>query len=195
MTFYQSLSVALALGLPWLLGSLWLRWLPRGPGATLVQLSYGYLLGTIATGLVIRAVDGLGLPLNFALLAAIVFGLALLGVLLPTRHRAAATTLPVSRWRDQTGWQKWLFVLLAALIALRFASGAAELALRPLYAWDAWTTWILRAKVWFASGELVGFIAPSRMAGERRHRPSCRRRLGLSAGRIADTAVDDARPK
>jgi hypothetical protein len=59
-------------------------------------------------------------------------------------------------------WPQILFVLLLAWLGLRFASLALEVWWRPLYPWDAWSTWTVRSRVWSELGQLASFVDPQR---------------------------------
>lgn len=62
--------------------------------------------------------------------------------------------------RDPSGWTWLLIVLLSFWLGLRLTMVALELWWQPLFPWDAWTTWALRARVWTELQALVPFIAP-----------------------------------
>lgn len=51
-------------------------------------------------------------------------------------------------------------IVLMALILLRFGLMLPELAMRPVFAWDAWMNWVPRAVVWFHHAELTPFVLP-----------------------------------
>jgi len=55
-------------------------------------------------------------------------------------------------------WEKVIVALLLLLIFGRYLFMAQELALKPLYAWDAWMNWVPKAVVWFHHQELVPFV-------------------------------------
>ena len=158
-------GLALAILLPWLAGALATRLLLRGAHVALI-LGYGYVIGQLLVMVLILLWDWLGLspawwPLAglLALLATVLSGLA--GWPLQ-RHASARHMSPANRprmpgltWRDLL----WLLPLLAFL-GLRGSVLLQELALRPLYPWDAWMNWVPRAIVWFEHGSLIPFGAP-----------------------------------
>ncbi|ADE16678.1 conserved hypothetical protein [Nitrosococcus halophilus Nc 4] len=155
------LQLFTALFLPWLLGIAWLRlgWRQTARGTGPLVLGYAYLLGILFTTLVMRLWDAVGLKQAFWPLAGLLLCLTLLGFWMG-RHlpwKEGGHTAP-SITRSQSPWQKGLFALLIALLAIRFASLGLEILWRPLYPWDAWTTWAPRAQVWFALKELVAFV-------------------------------------
>lgn len=47
---------------------------------------------------------------------------------------------------------------LLALVVLRFATLADEAALRPLFAWDAWSAWAVRPKSWILLGRADDYV-------------------------------------
>ena len=162
-------GVALALGLPWLAGTLWVRalWREAPTGTWPLALGYGYLLGLLAATVLLRVQAEFGLPPGFwgpfvvmALLA--VAGGGLVWRRAPVQPPHPNPPPPGGRefWRLELKWQTLLLALLLVWIGLRLAGLALEVWWRPLYPWDAWTTWMVRPKVWAELQQLVPFVAP-----------------------------------
>ncbi|MBK1647751.1 hypothetical protein CKO36_03855 [Rhabdochromatium marinum] len=163
------LALGIALGLPWLTAVLWLQRLfsqPQ-PGRWPMLLGYGYLLGLLLTTLLLRVQAGLGLGLGFwpptlvlSALAALALWLGYKGWRWPAAPiKRAPDTGPLSHTVAQP-WASWLIGLLLLWLGVRVLGLALELWWRPLFPWDAWTTWAVRAQVWVQARELVPFIAP-----------------------------------
>jgi len=148
------MSLVLAIVLPWLLGVVWLR--KSGVSQWPLLLSYGYLIGILFTTLLLRAVDGLGLSLSFALCALVLSGLIIVGI--QQTRTLWQWNGALAPWQHQPLWQNLLFGLVLAVIAVKFYGFAIEIGLRPLYPWDAWTTWGVRPQVWFEFKSLVPFV-------------------------------------
>ncbi|MFU8765666.1 MAG: hypothetical protein ACNA7T_14135 [Haliea sp.] len=151
----QPAGLLVATLLPWIAGSAVLRcWLGPVPGTLL--LGHGYLLGQLLVVLLLLAWDALGLQLAWWPLAAT---LALLSAALwgyswrrhPGHWRPALALAPADLlWLLPLAWFLWS----------RGSVLAEELALRPLFAWDAWMNWVPRAVVWFDHGRLTDFVLP-----------------------------------
>ncbi len=119
-------------------------------------------MGMIATTLIMRLWNVLGMQQRFWPLTGMLAALVLLG----------CWAAPRAAWKDTepgTGvmardrlplWQKLVMGLLLAILAVRFAGSALEIIWRPLYGWDAWMNWAPKAKVWFAHKSLVPFVSP-----------------------------------
>lgn len=146
-----------ALLLPWLLGVTWLRarWLHPVNLNWPTLLGYGYIAGALATTLVMRLLDLLGMRLSFT-------GIALTLVLLIALGAWAGRG---SSWRGTgpdahalTGWERAAFAGLLALIAIRLAGLGLEIAWQPLFPWDAWSQWATKARVWYELGHLAPFV-------------------------------------
>ena len=154
-------SVAMALILPWLTGALWVRALWRDPSAGVwpLALGYGGLLGWLAVTLLLRAQAALGLPLNAVGPVVVMALLAVLGAWRVWRRTARIPVVVSSHWTG-TGWRPLLFGLLLAWLGVRFVYLALEIGWRPLYPWDAWTTWAVQPRVWAELGRLTPFVAP-----------------------------------
>jgi len=135
----------------------------REPGRLPRLLGAGYLVGVLALTLLMRAEAAMGVP----------FGLATIG--LPAAAIAAACAAYAWRrspalaetWRGSLatlrgdasgGFARVAWFALLAWIGLRVALLASEVALRPLYAWDAWSAWATKAKTYFAMRTLVPFV-------------------------------------
>jgi hypothetical protein len=145
--------------LPWLLGVVWLRAPWSGASAVTwpALLGYGYLAGALATTLLMRLLDLLGVRLGFlsigmALLVLISVG-AWLGRKTPWKLEGLGAD-----WRDLGGWRKTAYAILLSLIVVRLAGLGLEIVWRPLFPWDAWTQWATKARVWYELGHLAPFI-------------------------------------
>ncbi|MEP5568791.1 MAG: hypothetical protein ABJN62_13205 [Halioglobus sp.] len=151
--------VVIGLVLPWLTGSAWTYWLTSQssnwhPAAV---LGHGYLLGIFTTTVIMRVFQLAGLQQSFLgtslCLTALAAAAALMIYLKPgqSRIKHAEPRLPE--------WQQAAIFLLLAMIAVRYLTIFQELALRPLFPWDAWMNWAPKAVVWFHYNELVPFAS------------------------------------
>ena len=160
--------VGWALALPWLAGALWLRvwWRGAAPvGLWPLALGYGGLLGLLAATLLVRAQAALGLPLDWVGPSVLLALLAVAGGWLAWRR--TSPPVPVAMQganapQATARWQQLLFGLLLAWLGVRFINLALEVWWRPLYPWDAWTTWAVRPRVWSALGQLAPFVGSQR---------------------------------
>ena len=158
--------VGAALSLPCLAGALWVRagWRATPAGVWPLALGYGYLLGVLAVTLLLRAQAMVGLPLNFVGPMIVLALLALVGGGFAWRrmhHPMEPAPLSIG-WREQPIWQGVLLALLLAWLGWRLLGLAQEIWWRPLYPWDAWTTWTVRPRVWAELRDLVPFVDPQR---------------------------------
>ncbi len=162
-------GVGLALSVPWLAGALWLRalWGEAPAGTWPLALGYGYLLGLLAATVLLRVQAAVGLPPGFWGPFAVMALLAVAGGWLvwrraPVRPPHPNPPPPGGRefWWLGLKWQTLLLALLLVWIGLRLAGLALEVWWRPLYPWDAWTTWMVRPKVWAELQQLAPFVAP-----------------------------------
>lgn len=149
-----------ALFLPWLLGLVWLRvrWLGAGNVAWPALLGYAYLVGTLATTLVMRLLDVLGLRLGFSSIALSLVLLIVLGLMVG--RGAIWRGLHVGAdFRSVSGWGGVVFVVLLELVVIRMAGLGLEVIWQPLFPWDAWSQWATKARVWYELGHLTPFIS------------------------------------
>ncbi|HRD65335.1 MAG TPA: hypothetical protein PKY50_04195 [Candidatus Competibacter sp.] len=162
--------VGLALALPWLTGALWVRgvWRDASAGVWPLALGYGYLLGSLAASLLLRLQAALGFRPSVIGPLSVLAALALMGGWLAWRQARRVDRLDLSAnrlersWCEQPFWQRALFALLLAWLGWRLAGLAQEIWWRPLYPWDAWTTWTVRPRVWSELREWVPFVDPRR---------------------------------
>jgi hypothetical protein len=157
----QTVRLLVALLLPWVVGVTWLLALrsPTRRTSVLQAIAYGHLVGILVLTLIMRAATALGLRWSFIAIAAALGVLLIAGIAvraLPARRSTAANPRPIAL-DDPFAW-RWLAVLASVLLAIRLANLAAEVMLRPLYPWDAWTQWATKAKVWSALHAMVPFI-------------------------------------
>ena len=52
----------------------------------------------------------------------------------------------------------WSFAAICAWLALRYVLLLVDVALQPLYPWDAWIQWATKARVWFELRHIVPFV-------------------------------------
>lgn len=149
----------LALLLPGWCGSLWLRagW-GRGtlPGFWPMALGYGYVLGMLAATLLLRLMDALAIPLNFAIPALLMAAAAGWSAWWVWKTPGQAGTCP-GGGEAPPRWQRWLWVALLAWLAARLAVLALETVWLPLFPWDAWSTWMVRPRAWLEARQLLTF--------------------------------------
>ena len=147
--------------LPWLLGVVWLRvrWLKADEIVWPALLGYGYLAGALATTLVMRLLNLLGMRLG---LLNIALALALLIALGVWAGRGTLWHVPRmgSDWRALTGWHRAAFAGLLGLVVVRLAGLWLEIIWQPLFPWDAWSQWATKARVWYETGHLAPFAPP-----------------------------------
>jgi hypothetical protein len=207
MTLTAWFAVGLSLLLPWLTGTMLMRrlWPAGTPGAWPLALGYGYWLALPAGALALYPLSMLGLRIAFWLLMlgfALVLGWGVRGWR-PPGWGALQSLRPAWNRDARERGSRLLFALLLGWIGLRFTVLALEVWWQPLFPWDAWTTWAVRARVWSELGRLVPFVAPEVWAGagagtvytiEAWHYPSLVSRLALwptlAAGGWNETAAN-----
>ncbi|MBB1127199.1 hypothetical protein [Thiospirillum jenense] len=157
----DTIASIIGLGLPWLFGALVLRLLipvtPLGRGVLIA--GYGYLVGIIASTVLLRALSASGV--GFSLIAVLFTILPLFALLIWANYRwsAAITTPRLSdEWLTLTAWQWVLIIGLCSLIVLRFYHLALEVWWRPLFGWDATMHWATKTRVFTEWQQLMPFV-------------------------------------
>lgn len=156
----------LALLIPWAGGYCWLaaleRHFNRHPAHPARHLGYGLFLG-------LMGLYGL-LAAQSALFDAITFWPTLAALALLTAAGAAALTrarpprIPAARPAPPSQVSRCLFWVLISWLALHLALIAIEILWRPVFPWDAWQTWMYRARIWFESGAFQALDSPEMWA-------------------------------
>lgn len=133
---------------PWLAGFLMPALLLRhGAGRLALSIGSGFLFGALAVYIGLRWVV-VGHSLLLVVLAVASLGSV---VLLHRRHsRDPLFEIPQNVWF-------WLGLL---LIVAHLLLSLLDLLQRPLFPWDAWTTWTYRAKAWFLAGGVKEVVSP-----------------------------------
>ena len=149
-----ALLVPLLCGAPWLRAG-WGRGAPSGFWA--MALGYGYVLGVLAATVLLRLLDALTLPLNFAIPALLMAGTAMGSAW--WAWRTARDSTGTGRIDDEAlpPWQRWLWIALLAWLTVRMITLALEVIWLPLFPWDAWSTWMVRPQAWLAARQLLAF--------------------------------------
>lgn len=167
----SAFELAIAIILPWAAGYAWLAEANQANRECAVfrTIGYGYILGIVFLTAVMRASSIVGLRWSFWGLCAALVVIAITALPLRKQLRArvrAAPAAAVSRSDQSVGdagrdplTLPVLGVIAAVLIAIRFASLASEVLLQPLYAWDSWTQWATKAKVWSALHTMAPFVS------------------------------------
>ncbi len=157
-----ALAIALSIALPWLAGAAAIHaFTRRMPFGGLLAVGYGYLLGALIATVLLRASS----------VAHIAWSLPLLATAMSMLAAGAIWLQRGTVWRESWGgaqatlvaltpFLRVLFAVALALIVIRGAGLALEVAWRPVQPWDAWSHWGTKAKVWFEFRRMVPFVTP-----------------------------------
>ncbi len=161
----DALAVIAGLAMPWALGASLLYAIERegAPGSAAWRWGCGWFVGVFLLTVWMRALSFSGVPLGAASIGIplLLLTAALAGMCLFRSATLRESLREASRVLAGEGlprWQRIAWFALLAWIALRFALLLYEVAVRPLYPWDAWTQWATKARVWFAARAIVPFV-------------------------------------
>jgi hypothetical protein len=178
--------LGLALGLPWVTGVAWIRWILRAPanGAWPFSIGAGYLAGMMGLTLMMRGMDALGMEQSFWVPLLVLAWLCAIGLWWPRGGRADAMMGHPSPGvlGRASNLDRAILCVIFALCGFHLALYAVDIFLRPLFPWDAWSAWAPRAKVWMATRHLNDFIDP-----EQWFDPAARDRYALDANHYPPT--------
>jgi hypothetical protein len=155
--------------LPWLAGATWLAVaeLPvtrPAPGRVFRWLGYGFFLGYALLYGVMAGFDEVTGSVPYRGVMAVLLAVASLGALILWRAGKRPAEPPTAagwllEFRRLGPGARALLVLLLIWVALHVALAAVEIFLRPVYPWDAWQTWIYRAKAWFFTDGMADLVS------------------------------------
>lgn len=153
------LPLLFAIFLPWLSGTVALCLLcsflsERIRWATV--LGYGYLLGMVIVTLLMRI-----LPLSATLICTFLVILCICNITLLWRNSAfdkSIFKLNSQPGKPRFSWSNIATTLLFAVITFHLYLITINLSIKPLFAWDAWATWSVKARTWFELKQMVTFV-------------------------------------
>jgi hypothetical protein len=151
--------VFVAILLPWATGALLVYAIDKR--LTLLDLGYasalGYLLG-IVTAAIFYAIQlrvfGLSSPRWSAV---VLVGVAVSCGLIVQQRGTAEQFL--SRGNAQKKTVLWYVIFF--MLSIKLAVIAFEAVRQPIVSWDAWTTWLMRSRIWVEGGAYVAFTEAS----------------------------------
>jgi len=154
-------GVVVSVALPWLAGALAVAglWRERAGRSAPLCIGYGYVVGALATVVVMRAASIAGWRWSFAAIAAVLIALAgaAAWAAKPLRLRAAYAETR-SRLAALPGLARGAFWLFVALCAINLAALVACVAWGLIQPYDALTQWADKARVWYEYGRIVPFV-------------------------------------
>jgi len=160
----ECFTLALALLLPWMGGYLLLAGLEGrfGPGAgTMRQAGLGLLLGYAALHGIATSYDALTGTVAFWPILSIAVLCSIPGAVLFCKRDKPGHGVRVGQEAGSSPYlMRALFWVLAAWTTLHLVLVAVEVVWRPAFPWDAWTSWLYRAKAWFYVGALIPIDEP-----------------------------------
>jgi hypothetical protein len=157
-----AIQLFLAIGLPWLVGVLLIccvchllrNWIPKT-----IIVGYGFMLGMVLVTLIMRVA-----PLSVGLISSIVVILCCCLVIVLRRQLTFSKLISIADIQLNAvrfSWSGMFAVCLVGLIALHCYLVAINVLIKPLFAWDAWATWSVKARTWFELKQMVAFVGHS----------------------------------
>ncbi len=153
-----------AIGLPWWFGYVLTRCVYKEKVIenVLVSIGYGYFLGWLVVSLLVFGMSFFSLTLNhlficlmFLLLNIFISLYGYKKKITPVRWRLKSFCVSID---EKYKFKIIILLLVGFWLALRFFSIGLELILQPLYPWDAYTSWLPKARFWYLSNQVVPLI-------------------------------------
>ncbi|GJM09587.1 MAG: hypothetical protein DHS20C11_18630 [Lysobacteraceae bacterium] len=152
------MQTLLVFALPWATGiALWsfLTARPRSGFEWAGAIGYGYFVGLLVTS-VLAGIVMLILADASRFLVVLALFLILGFCLAKLWGRDASHSAPASPASSVLLRVLWWALL--AWLSWRFFITLSEAVARPIYPWDAWSTWAVKAKIWFGLNDIVPFV-------------------------------------
>lgn len=164
MNIFTLVTIALAALATAALGTSLLRLLQFRDLPRSLTLGAGYGIGAVIAGKGLAWASLMGLSLNISSWAVTTAGLLMGGWLFYSRSSTLVCTTDGSAWQRESLqsassrpiYKDPLIICLLLLMAVHFAITLSNNLTRPIFPWDAFTTWMYRAKAW----ALEDFITP-----------------------------------
>jgi hypothetical protein len=153
----DALRLLAGVALPWIAGYATIRAVlaRSGDSNAWVEAGYGHFAGVLLLTLLLRAQNVIGMPLAVLPTAAGLMVIAVAAGYLAWRWRSPRIVGPAP---FEPPALRWLAYVALALLACRVATLGVDVVLRPLFAWDAWSQWGTKARVWSSLREIAPFI-------------------------------------
>lgn len=140
-------------------------WLTQ-PGAMAWLVGTGALAGSLLLTLLMRMLSATGIAFGIGTIGLPLLLFSLVCAYIGFRRERGGVRAAVRQGLrtlagfDFVGGARILWWLLLGWLALRFGLLLAEVLVRPLYPWDAWTQWATKARVWYELGTMAPFVKP-----------------------------------
>ncbi|HFD11101.1 MAG TPA: hypothetical protein ENJ32_01320 [Crenotrichaceae bacterium] len=149
-----------AISLPWLQGiliiCLFCSFTTEKLPVTIV-IGYGYLLGMVIVTLIIRVLPLSPVIISTALIIFCISSFALLW--LRSRGTLSTSTITSSHLSQYKMSLSLMFpIVVFTIISIHVYLLACNIIVKPMFAWDAWATWSVKARTWFELGQIVTFV-------------------------------------
>jgi hypothetical protein len=160
----EMLTMLSGLLLPWLAGAAWLIRIealiaPNVRPSRFRQAGYGFFVGYAALTLAVLASRAWTGQVSWMWVMIIFAAFATASLAVPRRTGPSRATPHTESFSRSLGTvEKILIALLAAWAGLHLSFAIIEVFNQPVYPWDAWETWVYRAKAWFLSGGAAEFV-------------------------------------
>lgn len=124
------------------------------------QMAFGFFFGYSLLQLLVLSANAVLGTVPIFIINATLLLIAIGAYLL---HRKTPSAVPATigqaglRLSQQKSWIFWFFLCLAVL---HLSLAAIEVVHRPIFPWDAWLSWMYRAKAWFFAGSIVPMDSP-----------------------------------
>ena len=158
----EQIFILIAMGLPTILGGLWLNLFvpPCVPGRAALVWGAGTLIGLLFIPILMRLIDALGFPIGFPLAATLLTFLTAIVATINIRLRgfSGCNGATERNLAHLSFGNKTLAALLLLLIAVRILTVGLELIWQPFLPWDATMHWATKARVWFEFDSMMPFV-------------------------------------
>ena len=148
---------------PWLAGFFLLRAVEARASHhphPLRQIAFGFFLGYSLLQLLVLSANAVLGSVPVLIINTTLIIIAVCAHLVYRKLPAAAQTNAQANDLTLSHRKTWVFWFFLCLAIVHLSLAAIEVVHRPIFPWDAWLSWIYRAKAWFFAGSIVPMDAP-----------------------------------
>lgn len=152
---------------PWLAGFFMLRAVEARASHhphPLRQIAFGFFVGYSLLQLLVLSANAVLGSVPVVVINATLIIIAVCAHLvyrrLPAAARKSGQTSAQANDPTLSHRKSWVFWFFLCLAIVHLSLAAIELVHRPIFPWDAWLSWMYRAKAWFFAGSIVPMDAP-----------------------------------
>ncbi len=125
-----------------------------------LSIGIGYIIGMYMTSLILRIYSYYSREFNFYEFMAIELIVAIILIIFFRSKKCSIDEIRLDK--KITSFSKFIFFLFFMFITIRFVVIAADVLVKPIIPWDAWSSWAAKAKIFYYDGSISNLYEATR---------------------------------